>query len=95
MTGDLAGSVDDVTISGFIEAIEVETRRRAFVKVALVAGVIALKPGGPSRLLFSGGGHIDVCGGAPQWAMLLRLHELKDSVPVASASNQNHNNERQ
>ncbi len=76
MSNDGAAEAD-TEISGTIEAIELETRKRVFLLVSKIAGCLAIKDDGPTRLLFSGGGHVDVCGPPRTFAVLLRLTELE------------------
>jgi len=66
---------------GNIEVSEVETRNRAFIREHKIAGVIELREGGPTRLLFDAGGHIDVCGGAHYWRHAIELARLKAAEP--------------
>lgn len=61
------------TVRGVIIA-----RNRAFVRVDAIAAIIELKEDGPTRLLFTGGGYLDVCGGAEILRREIRLAELQD-----------------
>lgn len=76
---EASGEIENVTIGNTIDGIELETRNRVFIRVSKVAYVMALKDSGPCRIIFDAGGHVDVCGAAGEWAVLLRLHELQDS----------------
>lgn len=64
---------------GQIEVVEVETRKAVFVREHKVAAVMELKDGGPTRLLFDAGGHLDICGGAEIWRREIELARLKAS----------------
>lgn len=54
------------------------SRNRAFVRVDTIAAIIELKEDGPTRFLFTGGGYLDVCGGAEILRREIRLIELSD-----------------
>jgi hypothetical protein len=54
-------------ISGQLVAIELETRHPVALVCSQIAGFVALKDDGPCRVLFSGGGHVDICGSADIW----------------------------
>lgn len=64
---------------GDLRVVELDGRRDAHIRQSHIAGVIAIKPGGPARILFSGGGHIDVCGDAEQLRLEIRIAELSES----------------
>lgn len=54
------------------------SRAKAFVRVDTVAAIIELLPDGPTRLLFTGGGYIDVCGSAEILRREIRMAELEE-----------------
>lgn len=63
-------------MSGDLEAVELHSRAQCYLRVSQIAAVMVLKEGGPARVLFSGGGHIDVCGSAEVWRLKIRILEL-------------------
>jgi hypothetical protein len=72
---------DHADVSGQIAAVAVVDGwpgPKAWVLPSKVAAVVALKEHGPTRLVFSGGGHLDVCGGAEWWRCKIRIAELED-----------------
>lgn len=68
---------DQLAESGVLSGVELDSRKRIFVRENKIAAVVELKPDGPTRLMLIGGGHIDVCGDAAMWWRILRLTELK------------------
>lgn len=56
------------------------SRCRAFVRIDAIAAIIELKEDGPTRLLFIGGGYIDICGSAEIWRREIRLTELLEDA---------------
>ncbi len=68
---------NDVHQFGVLKTVELETRKNAFVREHKIAAVIELKDGGPTRLIFDGGGSIDVCGGAEIWWCELQLTKIE------------------
>lgn len=64
-------------VSGQVTVWTLNERQEAAVQVSTIAAIITLKPGGPTRLLFTGGGTLDICGGAEYWRAKIRLTELE------------------
>lgn len=77
--------MDDARIAesshGQIKVCVLDGRGDAYIRVAKIAGVLALKPDGPTRILFDAGGHIDVCGGANQWRLIIQIVALGGAQP--------------
>ncbi len=65
-----------------IAATDFDTRKPVYLRVAQIAGFLELKPDGPARVLFSGGGHLDICGGARIWMLQARIEEIKARMSV-------------
>jgi hypothetical protein len=65
-----------------IRFVELETRKDVFVRISKIAAVQEIRPDGPSRILFDGGGHVDVCGAARIWRINIRLAELETGLQV-------------
>jgi hypothetical protein len=74
----IKGTINDIEIGGTIRGVLLEDRKDIFVRVSKVAAVVPLKPNGPTRLLFDGGGYVDVCGSATVWSLRIRLREIAD-----------------
>jgi hypothetical protein len=60
-----------------IYVVELESRKDCYIRLNQIAGIMELKEEGPTRILFSQGGHIDVCGSAEQWSVKIRLVEIQ------------------
>jgi hypothetical protein len=60
-----------------IKLVCLEDRRDVYLRISKIAGVVVLKDGGPSCVLFDGGGSLDVCGSAEIIWRQIRLLEMK------------------
>jgi hypothetical protein len=63
---------------GDVRLIELDTRREVYVRQSQIAGMLAIKQDGPSRIIFSGGGHLDVCGAAGQLRLGIKIAEISE-----------------
>jgi len=71
----------DGQVSGQITVCTLNDGLMAFVSVAHVAAEVDL--GGPSRLVFGGGGQMDICGSPEYWRRAVRIAELECHDDVA------------
>jgi hypothetical protein len=67
--------------SGQLRAVEVETRKNVYVFASKVAAVMDNAAGGV-RLIFGGGGHVNVCGMVESWRIMVRLAQLKEAAEI-------------
>lgn len=51
-----------VSVLRQIEAVDLVTRRPVCIRVDAIGALIGIKDGGPTRLVFVGGGTLDICG---------------------------------
>jgi hypothetical protein len=70
--------IDEQQFCGVIKCVELETRRDIFLRQHKIAGVMALgqSDNGATRIVFDGGGHVDVCGAAEVWWREIELARL-------------------
>ena len=61
-----------------LKCVELQTRNMVYVREQKIAAVQVIKSGWPSRIIFVGGGYVDVCGAAEIWKCELELVDLKD-----------------
>lgn len=54
------------------------SRYRAFVRIDTVAAIVEINEGGPTRLIFTGGGFLDICGSAEIIRRKIRIAELNE-----------------
>jgi hypothetical protein len=69
-----------MSIYGQIETITLEDRNRAFIEICNIAAIIELEANGPTRLLFVGGGHLDICGSAEIWRREVAIARIKQET---------------
>lgn len=67
----------NTTVHGDIEVTENRHRRQAFVRVSKIAAVIEVCGGGPSTLIFTNGGELEICGDAQYWRRCIAIAELE------------------
>lgn len=60
-------SVHRDEIAGQLGGVELVSRHLTWVMTHKIAAVTEIRPDGPARLHFDGGGHIDMCGSADIW----------------------------
>lgn len=63
---------------GYVEATDLHSRKTVSVVAAKVAAITPISSNGfPTRLLFDGGGFVDVCGCADIWRLEIALELLR------------------
>jgi hypothetical protein len=65
------------TVHGDIEVITSLYRHRAFVRVSKIAAIVEIRPGGPTNLIFTAGGELEICGDAEYWRRLVAISNLE------------------
>jgi hypothetical protein len=60
-------------IAGQLGGVELISRHLTWVMAHKVAAIVEIRPDGPTRLHFDGGGHIDMCGPAEHWRTELAI----------------------
>jgi hypothetical protein len=73
----VAAVSEEMEHCGDIEVILTRTGNKAFVRVSAIAAVIQDKEGGPSTLIFTGGGLLAINGSAEIWRRKIRIIELE------------------
>ncbi len=85
VTSETAETFNEVP--GQTEVVILDDRKTAFVIDAKIAAFVALRKDGPTRLVFTGGGYLDICGGVETWRRLIRLKELTSEVTPQMTKN--------
>lgn len=67
----------DNTVHGDIEVITSHHRQKAFVRISKIAAVVEIRPGGPTNLIFTTGGELEICGGAEYWRRVVAIFDLE------------------
>lgn len=67
-------------MNGRLKVVELKTRKTTFVIASKVAAVMELRHDGPARLIFDGGGELDVCGSAQHWVLMTQLETAAAQV---------------
>ena len=70
---------DDNT--GQLRAVALETRKEVYVVASKVAAVADIDGKGV-RLIFEGGGFVNVCGMVESWRIMVRIAQLKEFKAV-------------
>jgi hypothetical protein len=65
------------TDHGDIEVITSHLRQSAFVRVSKIAAIVEIRPGGPTNLIFTAGGELEICGEAGYWRLLVAISDLE------------------
>jgi len=66
-------SVHRDDVAGQLGGVELVFRHLTWVVARKIAAIAEIRPDGPTRLYFDGGGSIDMCGPAEAWRSELAL----------------------